>query len=85
MGLWGAALPLLPWKRGVWAVRAEWRALEASPCLGILVSNSDLEIDREVGGSLSVLEVPEVTDLGGKGQPGARQARAHIGTGCVSI
>ena len=53
--------------------------------MGILVSNSDLEIDREVGGSLSVLEVPEVTDLGGKGQPGARQARAHIGTGCVSI
>ena len=36
------ALPFLPWKRGVWAVRAEWRAQESSPCFGILVSDSDL-------------------------------------------
>ena len=38
-----------------------------------------------MGGFLRVLEVPEVTELGGKGQPGVRQARAHIRTGCVSF
>ena len=42
----GAALPFSHWKRGVWVVRADWRAQEASPCLGISVSDFDLEIEK---------------------------------------
>ena len=36
-----------------------------------------------MGDFLSILGVPEVTDLGGKGEPGEGQARAHTHTQAV--
>lgn len=43
----------------------------------ISCSDSDLKTSRRMGDFLSILGVPEVTDLGGKDEPGEGQARAH--------